>query len=164
MTQTWTECFAAVFVCLCVCNITTKCLEFISLSSLCWGILWHCSWVYKMQDKAQSVEILCLPLMTLKDQSVQVICVFFGAILFLICTSSLHVFSPPTPLFHPFFPTPLSSGLPPLLPLLLLLRLCLLRSTVQECRQRLHRSTSPWWWEKGRIFRRSLASGKQLTG
>lgn len=53
--------------------------------------------------------------------------------------------------------------LPPLLSYLLLC-LFLLRSTVQECRQRLHRSTSPWRQEKGRIFQRSLASGKQLTG
>lgn len=36
----------------------------------------------------------------------------------------------------------------------------LLRFIVQECRQTVHRSTSPWHQEKERIFQRSLASGK----
>jgi len=58
----------------------------------------------------------------------------------------------------------LSIVLSPLSPLSPLLRLFYLRSIVQECRQRLHRSTSPWRPEKGRIFQRSLASGKELTG
>lgn len=55
-----------------------------------------------------------------------------------------------------------TSGLPPLLTLLLLCCFFfLLRSSVLECRQRLRGSTSPWRRVKGRIFQRSLASGKQ---
>lgn len=83
---------------------------------------------------------------------------FLSSPLHLVCTltnlpvSSYHFYA------FPFAP----SGLPPLLTLLLLCCFFfLLRSSVLECRQRLRGSTSPWRRVKGRIFQRSLASGKQ---